>query len=514
MLSQPYRVGPPRPRLAAAAVFTAVALAACGSEEEPDLLYQAVPVSTRDIIVSAEAAGVVEPDMLVEVKSKASGEILEILAETGQKVERGALLIRVDQRTPRNALAQSGANLDVARARLENAEAQKGRAEQLFSSQSITETEYEATMLDYANAKAEVVRAEVQVENDRIRLDDTDVRAPLSGTIIEKSVERGQVISSPTQDVGGGTVLLRMADLDLVQVRTLVDETDIGKVKEGYDATVTVAAYPNSPFRGEVIKIEPLAVEQQNVTMFPVLVRITNRDDLLRPGMNAEVEIHIGRRDGVLAVPNAALRTQRDVSTAAMVLGMSDETVQQQLAAGDEAARKGDSTSSTTLAATAGGSAEQQAAAENTMTFQGRTITLPEGVTASQVQQIMAKFQNGQQPTAEEMGILRKMRSARGGGGGGRPRRRSSSNEYQFGGRYIVFVMRHGQPTATRVQTGLTDLDYSEVVAGLTAEDSVLVLPSASLVQSQQAFQERVQRFTGGGLPGLSSSSSSSSSRR
>ena len=349
MLSQPYRVGHPRPRLAAAAVFTAVALAACGSEEEPDLLYQAVPVSTRDIIVSAEAAGVVEPDMLVEVKSKASGEILEILAETGQKVERGALLIRVDQRTPRNALAQSGANLDVARARLENAEAQKGRAEQLFSSQSITETEYEATMLDYANAKAEVVRAEVQVENDRIRLDDTDVRAPLSGTIIEKSVERGQVISSPTQDVGGGTVLLRMADLDLVQVRTLVDETDIGKIKEGYDATVTVAAYPNSPFRGEVIKIEPLAVEQQNVTMFPVLVRITNRDDLLRPGMNAEVEIHIGRRDGVLAVPNAALRTQRDVSTAAMVLGMSDETVQQQLAAGDEATRKGDSTSSTTV---------------------------------------------------------------------------------------------------------------------------------------------------------------------
>ena len=74
--------------------------------------------------------------------------------------------------------------------------------------------------------------------------------------------------------------------------------------------------------------------------------------------------------------------------------------------------------------------------------------------------------------------------------------------------------MRNGQPTATRVQTGLTDLDYSEVIAGLTAEDSVLVLPSASLVQSQQAFQERVQRFTGGGLPGLSSSSSSSSSRR
>ena len=82
MLTQPYHVGPPRRRLATAAAFAAVALAACGSEEEPDLLYQAVQVSTRDIIVSAEAAGVVEPDTLVEVKSKASGRKPSILMMT------------------------------------------------------------------------------------------------------------------------------------------------------------------------------------------------------------------------------------------------------------------------------------------------------------------------------------------------------------------------------------------------------------------------------------------------
>lgn len=504
LLSQRYR------RLACVAV-TVCAVAACAEEKETELVYQAVQVTSRDIIVSAEAAGVVEPDTLVEVKSKASGEILEILAETGQWVERGALLIRVDQRTPRNALAQSQANLDVALARRENAIAQHTRAEALFATQSITETEYEAAVLDYANAKAEVVRAQVQVENDRIRLDDTDVRAPLSGTIIRKSVERGQVISSPTEDVGGGTVLLSMADLALVQVRTLVDETDIGKIKEGYDATVTVAAYPNTPFRGEVVKIEPQAVEQQNVTMFPVLVRIANRDDLLRPGMNAEVEIHIGRRDSVLAVPNATLQTERDLETVAWILGLSEETVQAQLDEADEAARQGeDSTSGETLAARTG---EGETAAANTMTFQGTTITLPDGVTASQVEAIMGKFREGKQPTSEEMGILRKLRSAM-GGSGGRSRRRTSSNEYQFGGRYIVFVMRNGEPTATRVQTGLTDLDYSEVVAGLSPADSVLVLPSAGLVESQQAFMERVQRFSGGGLPGLSSSSSSSSSSR
>ncbi len=483
-----------------------VGLTACGTEEElAELVYQAVPVETRDIVVSAEAAGVIEPDTLVEVKSKASGEILDIRVETGQKVERGDLLIRVDQRTPTNALAQSQANLDVALARLENATSQKARADELFQSRSITETEFEATTLDFANAKAEVVRARVQVDNDRIRLDDTDVRAPISGTVIEKQVERGQVISSPTQDVGGGTVLLKMADLNLVQVRTLVDETDIGKIKAGLITTVTVAAYPTQPFQGEVVKIEPQAVQQQNVTMFPVLIRIRNTNDLLRPGMNAEVEIHIGRRDGVLAVPNASLRTQRDVNSAAMVLGLSPDDVREQLAADTRARQGGDSTSRATLAASTNGDSDpQEAAAENTIEFQGRTITLPEGVTRTQVEAIFQKFRSGQQPNSEEMAVMRKLRSAMGGGREGGARRRGSSNEYQFGGSYVVFVLRNGQPEPVNVRTGLTDLDYSEVISGLTAEDSVLVLPSASLVQSQQAFQERVQRFTGGGLPGMS----------
>ena len=121
-----------------------------------------------------------------------------------------------------------------------------------------------------------------------------------------------------------------------MQVRTLVDETDIGKVQPGLAATVTVDAYPSRPFEGEVLKIEPQAEVQQNVTMFPVLVRIQNRDGLLKPGMNTEVEIHVGRRESVLALPNAALRTQRDVASAAQVLGLDPEDVQKQIAAAQE----------------------------------------------------------------------------------------------------------------------------------------------------------------------------------
>src|SRR5206468_4142159 len=213
----------------------------------------------RDINVSALASGTLQPDTTVEVKSKASGEILQLLAETGQLVKRGAPLVRVDPRNARNALAQAEANLDVARAQLTNATSQKNRSDELYKSQSITEQENEQARLDYADAKAAVVNAQVAVDNAKIQLEDTDVRAPITGTVIEKDVERGTVIASATHNVSGGTTLLKMADLNLVQVNTLVDETDIGKIMVGQPATITVDAYPNRPFDGVVLKIEPQA---------------------------------------------------------------------------------------------------------------------------------------------------------------------------------------------------------------------------------------------------------------
>jgi HlyD family secretion protein len=438
-------------------VLGVVVLSACKKEAAP-VTYQALPVERRDIVVSAQASGTVQPDTTVEVKSKASGEIQELAVETGQVVKRGSLLVRVDPRIPRNAVAQAQADLEVAQARLTNASSQRRRADELFKSQSITEQEHEQALLDYANANAEVIRARVAVDNARDQLDDTNVRAPINGTIIEKQVERGQVISSPTNDVGGGTVLLKMADLNLVQVRTLVDETDIGKIQPGQRATVTVEAFPSRPFSGTVLKIEPQAQTEQNVTMFAVLVRIDNKEGLLRPGMNAEVEVHVGRRDDVLTVPNAALRTQRDVGSAAQVLGLSPEQVQQQLAAAgpgtDSAARRSTTRDTATARDTA------------------RTASL------------------GAAPAAA--GAQRSFRSGQRGG------RAAQAN------RYIVFVRRNGQPTPVWIRTGLTDLDHSEVLEGVTESDSVFVLPSASLVQSQQESRERVNRITGGGgVPGM-----------
>ncbi len=486
-----------------AAATLLLGVAACKKADSAPM-YEAVPVERRTVVVSAVASGAIEPILTVDVKSKASGEIIEMHVQTGDDVKSAQLLATIDPRIPRNNLAQADANLVVAQAQLTNAKAQLARSDTLYKAQAITETEYENANLAYANANASVVRARTDLENARDRMTDTRIRAPLAGTIIAKNVELGTVISSPTTDVGGGTVLFRMANLDTVQVRTQVDETDIGKVQPGLQATITVDAYPNRPFEGSVLKIEPQATVQQNVTMFPVLVRIANPNHLLKPGMNTEVEIHVGRRENVIAIPNAALRTQRDVASAAQVLGLDPAQVQQELAAAQQPAVSRDS-ASLGGTRTRPDSAAKAPAAGNTMTTpDGRTIQLPPGVTEAQVRSAFQKRMSGQPLSADEENAMRAMRAAfqraGGGGPGGGGFRRAQGGDIST---YIVFVLRKGQPTAVNVRTGLSDLDYIEVVSGLTEQDTVLVLPSASLLNAQRDMRERTQRMTGGGLPGL-----------
>lgn len=505
-------------RLLLAAALTSLA---CGQDEAAPM-YEKVPVERRDIIVAASATGAIEPVLTVDVKSKASGEIMEMRVETGSDVRAGQLLVVVDERQPRNNLAQAEANLQVAQAQLQNARAAMSRADTLYKTQAITEAEYENARLSFANANAAVVRAEADLESARDAMSDTRLKAPVAGTIIAKNVELGTVISSPTRDVGGGTVLFKMANLDTVQIRTLVDETDIGKIAPGLAATITVDAYPNRPFRGAVLKIEPQATVQQNVTMFPVLVRIANPDKLLKPGMNTEVEIHVGERRGVVAVPYSALRTQRDVNSAAEVLGLDPAAVQQQLAqarqAQQPAGRDSASLGGGAGARPAGDSARPAAGGVTFTTPDGRTVQLPPSISQTQVnlaQAGMRKRMANQEPSAEEQAAMRAiftaMRGTGGGGGGGggpggfgRPGGATGRLRNVDQGQYIVFTLKDGAPTAVPVRTGMTDLDYMEVLTGLSEGDTVLVLPSAGLLSSQREMRERFQRMTGGGgLPGV-----------
>ena len=297
-------------------------------QQEADVDYgiQTAPAEVRAMRVTAESNGELEPVLKVEVKSKASGEILELFTDSGDEVEVGALLAEVDPRDVDNAFNQAQADLDVAEARMEISEKQRDRSKQLLDSAVITAREYEQALLESANSQAGLVRAQTNLELATLRRADVRIRAPMSGTILEKLVEFGQVIQSATQNVSGGTTLFVMANLDDMRVRTFVDEQDVGQLGAGMTATVTVEAFSDRTFQGVIEKIEPQALVQQNVTMFPVIVLLNNRAGLLKPGMNAEVEILIDERENTLAVPNNAVVQPQEVAPAAEVLGL-DPTV-------------------------------------------------------------------------------------------------------------------------------------------------------------------------------------------
>jgi HlyD family secretion protein len=325
---------PEAPARGACLAAAACLLAACGGGEPAAPRYESAAVTRGDLTVTVEASGVIEPLATVEVKSKASGEILELGAETGDAVKKGQLLVRIDPRTPKNRVDQAQAEVNAAGQRLATAQTQLARGEKLRENAWINQSELEALELEVANTRAQAIAARVELENARIALEDTEVRAPGDGTILTRLVERGQVISSPTQDVGGGTVLLTMADLTRVRARARVDETDIGKLAAGVPARIQVAAFPGRAFEGVVEKIEPQAVVDQNVTLFAVLINVANEEGLLRPGMNVDALFEVASRRGVLTLPVMALRAARDIDATAGILGLDAAEIRAAVDAG------------------------------------------------------------------------------------------------------------------------------------------------------------------------------------
>ncbi len=315
-------IPPSRSLVLVAGVAATLFVAACSSQKSEPQSYSTTTAERGDLAVTASADGVIEPVRKVEVKSKASGEVISLGVDTGDQVTPGQVLLQLLPKDAQNSFDQVEAELGAVRARLDNARAQLARSQKLHAEGLLAETDLEANQLAVTNAESELVRAQKARDNAAERLAETTVRSPIAGTVIAKSIEVGQVVSSAVSQVSGGTLLLTLADLAEVQVRSLVDEVDIGRLTEGLPVEIRVEAFPERKFSGRVVKIEPQAVVQQNVTMFPVLTRIDNREGLLKPGMNAEVEVLIDSRQNVVTLANDAMKTVDEGTRIAALLGL------------------------------------------------------------------------------------------------------------------------------------------------------------------------------------------------
>lgn len=505
----------------------ALAMSACqtgeaAEETGPSLITAEATVG--DLLIRAEATGTVEPVREVEVKSKASGEILRLHADIGAVVTRGTLLAEIDPRDVANRHNQTRADLAVAQAQLDIARAQLERQQALLEADVITQSEFESATLSFANAEAGLVRAQTNFDLAELQLADVNIRAPLDGTIIQKNVEEGSVIQSAASNVSGGTALFVMADLDDMQVRTLVDETDMGDLSPGLQASVRVEAFPDRTFSGVVDKIEPQATVEQNVTMFPVIVTIDNRSGLLKPGMNAEVEIQIDEARGVVVVPNNAIVQTSDVGPAAMALGLDIEQMDLSAfmragrgrfgGAGGAAAAPGGAPGATATregaaggrpaGGAAGGAASGEPAAEGASPG-------AEGGPQARIAALRAQVQAGEITQDSMRAALQSMRSAMGDGAGGFGRRGAVADgdaPPRESRAAAVFVLGADSIPAPRlVQIGLGDWDNTEVVSGLEEGETLVIVGAAQLQAQQDEFLARMRSrnsgspFGGGGGP-------------
>lgn len=300
-------------------------------DERPD--YRLAQVERGAIVSSVTASGTLGAVVTVQVGSQISGQLKDIFADFNSEVKAGDLIARLDPATFEAKLNQAEANLALAQASVKTKRAAvvKARATVANTQKSLQRQRdlarqgvASASALDNAEAlsnttQAELAMAEAEVENAlaqvgaqeslvnqaRIDLERTYIRAPVDGTVISRDVDRGQTVAASLQ----APILFKIAqDLRAMQVEVRVDEADVGRIQQNQRATFTVDSFPGREFHGRVEQIRKAALVVQNVVTYSVLVSTANDDLRLLPGLTANVRIIVDERPDTLKVANAALR--------------------------------------------------------------------------------------------------------------------------------------------------------------------------------------------------------------
>lgn len=290
----------------------------CRSEPEAPP-YRTGQAESGALVQTVSASGVIEALVTVEVGSQISGQIQAIMVDFNDRVKAGQVLAELDPQTYESRLRLGQADVAAGEAAVKQADAQAQQARQELARRKSLAAQgyYSPAALEAAEAQArtsaaalEAARARVQQSRASLRTTEVDLSrtrivSPIDGVVVLRAIEPGQTVAASFQ----APVLFRIArDFDRVKVKISVDEADIGGVKEGQVVTFSVDAFPDQMFEGIVTQVRKQPVTEQNVVAYTVMAEAANTGGRLLPGMTANADIVIQRRDGVLKVPVAALR--------------------------------------------------------------------------------------------------------------------------------------------------------------------------------------------------------------
>lgn len=281
--------------------------------------YRFAKVERGAITATVSATGTLNPVSSVQVGSQVSGQIKELFVDFNSPVKNGQLIARIDPETFTYRVRQAEADTEAARSAasraqvaLINAQRELNRTQELVARNFVSSAEldskqatYDLAAADVRNAQAVVKQREASLASAKVDLSRTEIRAPVDGTVIKRSVDVGQTVAASLQ---APELFIIARDLRDMQVETSIDEADVGRIRVGQKATFTVDSFPGRTFNGTVKQVRQSAQNVQNVVTYTVLVTANNDGGLLLPGMTANVRIVLETRDAVLKVSNAALR--------------------------------------------------------------------------------------------------------------------------------------------------------------------------------------------------------------
>jgi HlyD family secretion protein len=267
--------------------------------------YRSQPAEKGDISQTVSANGTINPVTLVSVGTQVSGTVKKLYVDFNSKVEKGQILLELDDALLAAQQKQSEANVQSAEASLELASTNEPRIRSLFAQEYVSKQELDSAVQARKSAEAQLKLAQATVEKDRANLAYSVIRSPVSGVVVDRSVDVGQTVAASLQT----PTLFKIAqDLSKMQIDANFAEADIGNIRVDQTVRFTVDAFPNRSFKGVVklIRLNPTTVS--NVVTYDAVINVDNPEQVLLPGMTAYVNIAVAERKDVLLVPNAALR--------------------------------------------------------------------------------------------------------------------------------------------------------------------------------------------------------------
>jgi HlyD family secretion protein/macrolide-specific efflux system membrane fusion protein len=306
--------------LVAGGAVAVVRRGSAGSRDLDDSLI--VEVKRGDLPIDVIDTGKVQPREKVEVKSKVAGQVERVFVEAGARVKRGQLLLRLDPTDFRRQVARCEADVAQARIALEYAQLNLERKSRGLANRAVAQAEVDFAANEVKAKRVAQQLAEVALGAAQDQLRYTQIASPIDGIVIERGIEPGEVVTPGVQATFEGKALLTVADLSSLIVKADLNQIDVAKVKLGQSVSLTLDAIPGASFTARVTRVAPASVlpKGKEIDVFPVEATLDGTDPRIKPGMTADVRVHVDLRKGVLSLPIEAVAKDGGKTWATRVL--------------------------------------------------------------------------------------------------------------------------------------------------------------------------------------------------